>query len=94
MKKISDILGCASANARPEHDFFETPAECTVALIEAEAHRMPRRIWEPCCGNGSISKVLADFRSRCRLDRSRRSRLWAGRGRLLQRRRATGEGSS
>jgi hypothetical protein len=56
---ISDILGCASAvNTREPNDFYATPSECTRALIEAEGARLPARIWDPCCGNGSISVVL------------------------------------
>lgn len=54
---IAAILGCASAtNERNEDDFFETPAWCTEALLSVED--VPRRIWEPCSGSGSIVRVL------------------------------------
>lgn len=57
--KISEILGCPSPiNVREKDDFYQTPAECTAALIEAEADRLPLRVWEPCCGSGDIATVL------------------------------------
>jgi hypothetical protein len=59
MKKISEILGCPSPiNVREPDDFYQTPAECTVALIAAEGDRLPRRAWDPCCGTGDIAVVL------------------------------------
>lgn len=41
-------------------DFYETPAEVTHALAEAEAERLAKfpTIWEPACGAGAISRVL------------------------------------
>jgi hypothetical protein len=60
MKKFSELLGCASAtNVREPNDFYTTPHECTEALIAAEGNRMPMTVWDPCCGNGDISVVLA-----------------------------------
>lgn len=42
---------------RPEGDFYATPARCTEALLNAEP-TMPRRVWEPACGDGAIARVL------------------------------------
>jgi hypothetical protein len=59
MKKVSELLGCASAtNVREKHDFYQTPHECTAALIRAEGARMPWTAWDPCCGEGDIAVVL------------------------------------
>ena len=58
-RTIADILGCASpTNTREPDDFYATPPECTEALINAEADRLPLRVWDPCCGAGDISTVL------------------------------------
>lgn len=43
---------------RIEHDFYETPAWCTEALLQ---HWRPRGlVWEPAAGNCAIADVLAD----------------------------------
>jgi hypothetical protein len=39
-------------------DLYETPPEAVQALLRVE--RLPHRIWEPCCGPGSIVRVLRD----------------------------------
>ncbi len=39
-------------------DCYETPPEAVRALMRVE--RLPRRIWEPACGPGSIVQVLRD----------------------------------
>jgi hypothetical protein len=60
-KTISSILGCESAiNVREPDDFYQTPRACTEALITAEGDRMPMTVWDPCCGTGDISVVLAN----------------------------------
>lgn len=48
MKRFADLDG---------PDFFPTPAWATHALIEKERFRGD--IWEPACGNGAMSEVLA-----------------------------------
>jgi hypothetical protein len=37
-------------------DLYETPPEATLALLRAE--KLPRFIWEPCCGKGAIVNIL------------------------------------
>jgi methylase of polypeptide subunit release factors len=39
-------------------DVYETPPEAVQALLRVE--RLPHRVWEPCCGPGSIVRVLRD----------------------------------
>jgi hypothetical protein len=48
LKRFADLDG---------PDFFPTPAWATYALIENE--KFSGRIWEPACGNGAMSEVLA-----------------------------------
>lgn len=42
---------------RVPHDYYPTPPEGTRALLSVERFAGP--IWEPACGDGAISKVLA-----------------------------------
>ena len=41
---------------RQAHDFYATPAWPTEVLVRWV--RLPSGIWEPCCGDGSIARVL------------------------------------
>jgi hypothetical protein len=42
--------------ARQDRDFYPTPAWVTEALLRRV--RLPKGIWEPCCGNGAMARVL------------------------------------
>jgi hypothetical protein len=44
---------------RPEDDFYPTPPEATMRLMEVED--FTGFVWEPACGDGSMSRVLKDF---------------------------------
>lgn len=46
-----------SGYARQEHDFHPTPDWVTDCLLRHVAFRGP--VWEPCCGNGAIARVVA-----------------------------------
>jgi hypothetical protein len=46
-----------SAHQRKTRDFYATPAWVTEALLRHIRFRGP--IWEPCCGDGAMSMVLA-----------------------------------
>lgn len=50
----------ADALRERKNDLYETPPEAVVALVHAEGVRMPRLIWEPACGPGSIVRSLRD----------------------------------
>jgi hypothetical protein len=50
------IGGSSPEHKRHAADFYETPPECTVALLRAWPVVGP--IWEPACGLGAISDVL------------------------------------
>lgn len=45
-----------SNSEREENDYYATPDIATIALIENES--FVKNIFEPCCGEGHISKVL------------------------------------
>lgn len=52
------VAGVAVDHAnREKDDFYPTPPEGTEALLSVE--RFDGAIWEPACGDGAISKVLA-----------------------------------
>ena len=46
-----------SGYQRAGHDFYATPAWVTEALLRHVRFR--GRVWEPCCGDGAMSSVLA-----------------------------------
>lgn len=50
------MAGGNSQEGRHPSDFYETPVECTNALLRNIC--FPRTIWEPACGAGAISEVL------------------------------------
>jgi hypothetical protein len=59
MKSSVIIGGKSPKNNRNAADFYATPPECTIALLNRfEWLFRGRRIWEPACGDGAISKVL------------------------------------
>jgi hypothetical protein len=41
---------------RQDKDFYPTPAWVTEALLRTVC--LPKRIWEPCCGDGAMARVL------------------------------------
>lgn len=55
-----NILANRSSDKRKKSDFYETPEECTVALIEFLGLDKDKVIWEPACGCGAITNVLKD----------------------------------
>ena len=51
------IVGGNSRGDRQKDDFYATPPEATLALLSKEP--FTGSVYEPCCGQGHISKVLA-----------------------------------
>jgi hypothetical protein len=43
---------------REKDDFYPTPREAVDALLESTVVGHLRKVWEPACGDGAISKVL------------------------------------
>ena len=59
MKPSTIIGGASSQHGRNAADFYATPPECTIALLDSYQRLFEgSRIWEPACGDGAISKVL------------------------------------
>lgn len=56
MSSFAVQLGRHALDQRKD-DFYETPTEATLALLRSEP--MPQILWEPACGKGAISRVLA-----------------------------------
>lgn len=61
---MSDVLTNSATRTRryvtgerQPDDFYATPSSCTEALLRVEA--FPQQVWEPACGDGAISRVLA-----------------------------------
>jgi hypothetical protein len=55
IKKLS-LVGHNIQNNREKDDFYPTPPEATIKLLEVE--KFSKNIWECACGDGAISKVL------------------------------------
>jgi hypothetical protein len=47
-----------SGYLREEHDFYPTPSWVTAALLKHARLRGP--VWEPCCGDGGIARVIGE----------------------------------
>ena len=60
MKPTIIIGGASEVYKRNEADFYATPKDCTEALIRALPTMFSpgKKLWEPACGDGAISKVL------------------------------------
>ena len=56
----ASIIGGNPAKGRNRADFYQTPPECTDALIRAEWPHLSSFdcIWEPACGEGAIGQRL------------------------------------
>jgi hypothetical protein len=59
MRSATIAGGASDKNARHASDFYETPSDCTNALMDSFGWVFDGlRIWEPACGGGAISNVL------------------------------------
>jgi len=59
MKSSIIIGGKSDQYKRNKADFYATPSECTIALLNRFGWLFKdKHIWEPACGDGAISKVL------------------------------------
>ena len=54
----TSLSGTSMSRERVENDYYATPPESTIALLERE--KFFGGILEPCCGKGHISEVLKD----------------------------------
>lgn len=58
--KSSTIIGGTGAHERHPSDFYETPYEVTIALMDQLDLPEKTLFWEPACGAGAISRPLID----------------------------------
>lgn len=56
-KRAQSIVGTSAG--RPDHDWYPTPPEATLALLRQEDFE--GSIWEPACGDGAMCEALKDF---------------------------------
>lgn len=54
LKRAQSLVG--TSDGRPELDYYPTPPEGTLALLDRESFN--GLIWEPCCGEGHMSEVI------------------------------------
>ena len=55
------IIGGGDPKKRSDRDFYPTPKDVTVALMEVLDIPKQTCIWEPACGDGHIIKALNDM---------------------------------
>jgi|TARA_B110000211_G_scaffold112291_1_gene130526 hypothetical protein len=59
MKSSTMIGGKSNQHGRNAADFYATPPECTIALLDEFGWLFEGlSVWEPACGDGAITKVL------------------------------------
>jgi hypothetical protein len=59
MKSSVMIGGKSDSYTRHQSDFYATPEDCTLALLQHFGRLFAdHKVWEPACGDGAISKVL------------------------------------
>lgn len=54
------LTGRGDKDKRRELDFYPTPPDATMALMEY-LKLSPRRVWEPACGNGAMARVIEEY---------------------------------
>jgi hypothetical protein len=54
------LTGAGKKDKRRELDYYPTPENVTIALMDF-LDLKPSRIWEPACGNGAMSEVLKRY---------------------------------
>jgi hypothetical protein len=51
--------GASPKHDRSDADYYPTPVDCTIALLNRCPQFATGVVWEPACGDGAISKVIA-----------------------------------
>lgn len=60
-QKILQLTTGSGKTKRRELDFYPTPPECTIALLDFISPARGSSVWEPACGDGSMSKVIERY---------------------------------
>jgi len=58
-KRAQSIVGTNNDGNRPSNDYYPTPKIGTLGLLKVET--FDGDIWEPACGDGSMSRVIESF---------------------------------
>lgn len=58
IEQVGRLIGSGKVSNRSQNDFYATPTWAIQALLERE--QFEGEIWEPCCGDGAISKCLKE----------------------------------
>lgn len=59
LRRAQSLVGTSAGRDASGADFYPTPPEATLALLEREPFE--GSIWEPACGDGSMSRVFEAF---------------------------------
>lgn len=59
--KALTLANASTANKRRDLDFYPTPPEATHALMGFLQLPWDTLVWEPACGDGTMSRVLAQY---------------------------------
>jgi hypothetical protein len=57
---VTITLANAGAKDRPDTDYYPTPPEVTIALLDYLNLPLNTTIWEPACGQGHMVKVMVE----------------------------------
>lgn len=59
-KNTANIIGAGKKEDRSHMDFYPTPSDVTIALMDFL--QLPKcKIWEPACGDGAMAKVISRY---------------------------------
>lgn len=61
MRDAIQLTGISAKNKRRDLDFYPTPKEATIALMDFLQPPEESTVWEPACGDGAMSKVILDY---------------------------------
>ena len=59
--RSSAIIGGGKKEDRQKNDFYPTPPEVTIALMDFLDLNSDLKVWEPACGNGAMSEVIKTY---------------------------------
>lgn len=57
----ASIIGAGKKEDRQVMDFYPTPSEVTIALMDFLKLPVPSKIWEPACGEGAMAKIISSY---------------------------------
>lgn len=55
------LTGGNNKGSRRDLDFYPTPKECTIALMDFIKLNRNAVVWEPACGDGAMSNVIREY---------------------------------